>query len=268
MPSIPPIRPDAADNTAEMRAAIRQASAKTGVPFQYLVAQAEQESGLTPNARAKTSSAAGLYQFTEGTWLRMMREHGQKHGQADLSKALAAGPDASTRAQALALRDDPRLSATMAAEYARANHSQLTQSLGRDIGAADLYFAHFLGANGATKFLRALGSEPSRPAADLLPEAAGANPNVFYDASGASRSVRDIYGRFAAKFDPGAIAMTSGPSPASADEGFGDTRQLETVIRRMAIAAISGNVLSPTVIAALAGLDVPETSVASKTRSF
>ena len=77
MAPVPPIRPDAAMRApAEIRSAIRQASDATGVPFDYLASQAEQESGFRADARAATGSAAGLYQFIETTWLRMMRDHG------------------------------------------------------------------------------------------------------------------------------------------------------------------------------------------------
>ena len=243
------------------------------MPFDYLVAQAEQESGFRADARATTSSAAGLYQFTEATWLRMIREHGHKHGVGDLARALApesgARPDAETRKRVLALRDDAKLSAAMAAEYARGNHAQLAQALGREIGATDLYLAHFLGAGGAARFLGALRSEPGRAAADILPEAAAANRSVFFAADGRARSVDEIYDRFAAKFDPGQIDMAANPAssaaPAAKRAAFdfmmaGDgaaTRALETVLRRTSLAALSGNVLSPTVIAALAALDVP-----------
>ena len=272
MSPVPPLRPDSAARApGDIRNAIQQASAATGVPFNYLVAQAEQESGFKADARASSSSAAGLYQFTEQTWLRMIREHGDKYGVGDLARALGdAGtrPDAATKAQALALRDDPKLSASMAAEYARGNYAQLTQALGREIGSTDLYLAHFLGAGGATRFLSALRTEPGRPAAELLPEAAAANRNVFYAADGRARSVDEIYDRFAAKFDPGrteaakvAVAAAPAANPPAFDfvpsgDGAG-TRALEAVLRRTSLAALSGNVLSPTVIAALAALDSP-----------
>ena len=267
MSPVPPVRPDPATRApGDIRTAIQQASAATGVPFNYLVAQAEQESGFKADARASTSSAAGLYQFTEGTWLRMIREHGDKHGVG----ALAQATDADSRQRVLALRDDPKLSAAMAAEYARGNHTQLTQALGREIGATDLYLAHFLGAGGATRFLGALRTEPGRPASELLPEAAAANRSVFFAQDGRARSVDEIYNRFAAKFDAAGDAMAK-PTQATpstqqlaydfmmAGDGPGG-RALEAVLRRTSLAALSGNVLSPTVIAALASLDAPATA--------
>jgi hypothetical protein len=267
MSPVPPARPDpAARAPGDIRTAIQQASAATGVPFNYLVAQAEQESGFKADARASTSSAAGLYQFTEGTWLRMIREHGDKHGLGGLAQAT----DADARQRILALRDDPKLSAAMAAEYARGNHAQLTQALGREIGATDLYMAHFLGAGGATRFLGALRTEPGRAASELLPEAAAANRSVFFATDGRARSVDEIYNRFAAKFDSNSDAMAKA-APASpgtqqlaydfmtAGDGPG-ARALEAVLRRTSLAALSGNVLSPTVIAALASLDAPGTA--------
>ena len=50
-----------------VRGAIARAAQATGVDFSYLLAQARLESSLDPQANATASSAAGLYQFTEGT---------------------------------------------------------------------------------------------------------------------------------------------------------------------------------------------------------
>lgn len=252
----------------ELRAAIREASVKTGIPFDYLVAQAGQESGFNPSARAATSSAAGLYQFVETTWLSMIREHGHKYGVGDIARNIAAGADAAprvadaeTKARILALRDDPRLSAAMAAEYARGNHARLAPVLGREVTPTDLYVAHFLGPGGAARFLEAMRAEPTRPAADLLPDAAAANRGVFFDASGRARGVGEIYGRFAAKFEPEARPgePEPGSAPGAAAEG---TPALVALLRRTALAALSGNVLTPTVIAALAALDLPDSGAA------
>src|SRR5215468_5907726 len=64
---------------------IKNASKSTGVDFGYLMAQAAQESSFQADAKASTSSATGLYQFLDSTWLSMMRSHGAKHGFADLA---------------------------------------------------------------------------------------------------------------------------------------------------------------------------------------
>ena len=67
-------------DVAAITAVVRDAAARTGVDFNFLLAQAKAESGLDPTARARTSSARGLYQFTSGTWLEMVRRHGNEHG--------------------------------------------------------------------------------------------------------------------------------------------------------------------------------------------
>ncbi len=191
---------------AHVMNAVRQASASTGVDFSYLMEKASVESGYRTDVQAKTSSATGLFQFTEGTWLKMVKQYGSKHGLGVYADALETGEngriqakDAATRKEILNLRKDPRLSAIMAGELANENKDYLEGELGRPVGKTELYMAHFLGAGGAAKFLKALEKNPNQPAASLLPDAARANLNVFYDGS-RPRSVGQVYDRFAAKF--------------------------------------------------------------------
>jgi hypothetical protein len=175
---------------AEVHAAIARAAQATGVNFSYLLAQARLESSLDPAANAGTSSAAGLYQFTRGTWLQTLEKHGAAHGAGWADAAINQGRigDPALRQQVLALRHDPDLSARMAAELARDNRAALLPVLGREPDASELYLAHFLGAGGASQFLTALSADPSQSAAALLPEAAAANRSIFY-AGGEPRSV-------------------------------------------------------------------------------
>lgn len=182
--SLPPDRPD-------VRGAIARASAATGIDFSYLLGEARLESSLDPAARAATSSAAGLYQFTGGTWLRTLEAHGAEHGLGWASGAIADGrvKDPAMRAQIMALRYDPDASALMAAELASDNRAALRSTLGREPDGAELYLAHFLGAAGAGQFLAAMTADPGQNAAGLFPAAAGANRAIFYDDGGAPRSL-------------------------------------------------------------------------------
>lgn len=181
----------------DVRAAIARASAATGVDFDYLLAQAKLESALDPTARAATSSAAGLYQFTAGTWLDTLDRHGRNHGLdwADDAISRSGGragvDDPSVRAQVMALRFDPDASALMAAELARDNAGQLRGVLGREPDSAELYLAHFLGAGGARTFLSAMQEDAGQSAAALLPQPAAANRAIFYD-DGRPRSVGEV----------------------------------------------------------------------------
>jgi len=186
----------------EVQAAIARAAQATGVDFNYLLAQARLESSLDPGARAGTSSAAGLYQFTRGTWLQTLEKHGAAHGAGWADAAIEQGrvSDPTLRQQVLALRHDPDLSARMAAELARDNRAALLPVLGREPDAAELYLAHFLGAGGAGKFLTALAADPALSAATLLPEAAAANRAIFYD-GGQARSLGGVMGLLRGKVD-------------------------------------------------------------------
>lgn len=199
----------ALDKLAERAAAVtnvvRDAAARTGVDFNYLLAQARVESGLNPTAKAPASSARGLYQFTNSTWLATVRKHGAAHGLGWAADALASGAaraGSAARATILSLRDNAEASALMAGEFARDNGALLERRLGRAAGATELYMAHFLGAGGAAKFLGALAQTPTAAAADLLPAAAAANRSVFFGRDGAARSVAQVFDRFAAKLAP------------------------------------------------------------------
>jgi hypothetical protein len=189
--------------------AVQEASQKVGVSFSYLMTKAATESSFNPNARAKSSSAAGLYQFIESTWLDMVKKHGADYGLGDMASKItrtSAGKlvvtDKAAKQDILALRNDPKMSALMAAEYAGENKAILEKSLGREATDTDLYLAHFLGAGGACKFLKAMSGDADCSAAAILPTAASANPAIFYSKStGEAKSLQDIYAHFAKKFE-------------------------------------------------------------------
>ena len=207
----------ASANGGPVRSAIAHAARETGVDFQYMLAQAKIESALNPDANAPTSSAAGLYQFTRGTWLRTLDAHGEKHGLGWASAAISGGriTDPALAGQIMALRYDPQASALMAGELAGDNRDALVGVLGREPDSAELYLGHFLGSGGASRFLSALSDSPGMSAAALLPKAASANRPIFFEASGAARSVSGVMDLIRAKVEaakePGASSEDFGP---------------------------------------------------------
>jgi soluble lytic murein transglycosylase-like protein len=200
---------------------IKSASKSTGVDFGYLMAQAAQESSFQADARASTSSATGLYQFLDSTWLSMMRTHGAKYGFADMADRIQpdgrggfAVNDPSQKQKILDLRKDPKVSAVIGAEFALSNKEQLEADLGHKVGSTELYLAHFLGAGGASRFLKGIERNATQPAADLLPQAAEANRAVFYDrTTGRPRTVGDIYQLFANSIESKQSQFAGLPEP-------------------------------------------------------
>ena len=196
MSGITPVQRSAAPPDS-VQGSIARASAATGVDFDYLLAQAKIESNLDSDARARASSASGLYQFISSTWLETLDRHGKTHGLDWAESAItrqggrASVGDAGMRAQIMALRFDPEVSSLMAAELARDNAGELRGFLGREPDHTELYLAHFLGAGGAKGFLGALRDNPLAPAAALFPKPAEANPSIFYE-GGRSRSLGDV----------------------------------------------------------------------------
>ncbi len=188
----------AADRSSVL-AALKHAAATTGSDFHYLLGTAMRESSLKPNAQSSTSSATGLFQFIDQTWLGLVKEHGAQHGIGNLANAISRDAngryraDASVKQSILALRKDPQLCALMAGEHAKSTQGQLQASLGREICGGELYAAHFLGPDAATKLIRLAEKDPGASAAVQFPQAAGANKSVFYHADGRAKSVREVY---------------------------------------------------------------------------
>ena len=188
---------------------IRRASRLANVDFGYLMAQASQESSFQPDAKAATSSATGLYQFIDSTWLTAVKNYGAKYGLGQYASQITTGDagqphvaDPAVRKAILDLRKDPKIASEIAAEFAHENKTEVERALGRPASSTDLYLAHFLGAQGATSVVKSIEHDGSTKAADLLPAAAAANRSVFYDsATGEAKTVAQIYQNFAAKIE-------------------------------------------------------------------
>ena len=201
--------------------AIADASARTGVAFDYLMDQARIESGMRPDARASTSSATGLYQFTKQTWLGTVKQHGGAHGLAWAADAISRDADGSysvgdagQRSAILDLRTQPEAAAAMAAEFASDNGDYLQPRIGRAAEPVDLYLAHFLGAAGAAQFLTEHQGNPDAAAAPLFPAAANTNRSIFYQDDGRARSLHEIRRNFAAKLGDAPSGRPLAPSIA------------------------------------------------------
>ena len=188
----------AADRSSVL-AALKHAAATTGSDFHYLLGTAMRESSLKANAQSSTSSATGLFQFIEQTWLGLVKEHGAQHGVGNLANAISRDAngryraDASVKQTILALRKDPQLCALMAGEHAKSTQGQLRANLGREICGGELYAAHFLGPDAATRLIRLAEKDPGASAAAQFPQAASANKSVFYHGDGRAKSVREVY---------------------------------------------------------------------------
>src|SRR4051794_22212821 len=190
-----------------------RAAQVTGVDPAYLMALADKESSLLPDNKARTSSAEGLFQFVEGTWLEVLRRYGPKHGYAAEAEAIQiiqgrpVVSDSSERERILNLRRDPYLSALMAGEMITTHWQILAGKIARDPSFAELYMAHFLGVNGASRFVALLSDTPDKSAPKAFPRAAKANRSLFFDKKEAARtkakalSVAEVQGRVGAMID-------------------------------------------------------------------
>ena len=193
-------------------AAIRLSSVRTGIEFSYLMKLAAVESNFDPVSKSSASSATGLYQFTRDTWLNTLKAHGDKYGLDSYVDKIdyvvdrngyqrPVVRDKDVYRHLMALRNNPRVSAMMAAESVKDSVRRLTRSFDRKPTEADLYLTHFFGTDGAISFLKALDKTPDAPAVDIFPAAAQSNQDIFHPKTCRPRTVDEVYELFGQKFN-------------------------------------------------------------------
>ena len=216
------MRSQAVTALAPIQEAVQRTARATGVDFDYLMSTAKRESGYNPSAKAASSSAAGLFQFVGQTWLQTLKQHGAAHGYARYADLIQQGSDGryhvngeEARQAVLDLRNDASAAASMAGALATDHAAYLRGRVGREPTGGELYAAHFLGAEGAAKLVQAYEATPNVSAAALFPDAAGANPTVFYS-NGQSKRVAQLYAN---------LSSTGGTQVAIGSPEIGDPSQ-------------------------------------------
>ncbi|MFY8143959.1 transglycosylase SLT domain-containing protein [Caulobacter sp. BE264] len=226
-----------------VESAIQRASNATGVDFTFLMGTAKRESGFNPGAKARTSSASGLFQFVDQTWLATLKKHGSKYGYARYADLISQGADGRYRVEGdearkavLGLKMDPHAASLMAGELASDHASYLRGRVGRTPTAGELYAAHFLGPQGSARLIQAASVSPTASAAAMFPEAAQANRSIFYR-DGRPTTVGELYANLTKT--GGATRVTDAPSrDASGDQGFiqyASGRRLERIRQQEAV---------------------------------
>ncbi len=140
--------------------AIEQAAKLTGVSKDTLMAFAKIESSLNGKAKAKTSSASGLFQITDSTWKELLAKHGAKYGIPSDAK-----------------QDNNYYNAVLAAEYAKGNLARLSDYKAAKLeDSTAMYLAHHFGVAGANKIIKQILSDPNKPMSETVsPDAYKAN---------------------------------------------------------------------------------------------
>ncbi len=236
MPAVSSIR-----NVVE--SAIQRASSATGVDFTFLMGTAKRESGFNPAAKARTSSASGLFQFVDQTWLSTLKKHGAKYGYARYADLISQGADGRYRVEGdearkavLGLKTDPHAASLMAGELASDHASYLRGRVGRSPTAGELYAAHFLGPKGSARLIEAATASPSANAAAMFPDAAQANRSIFYK-DGRAATVGEVYANLTKT--GGVTRVDPGPAPiVESDQGFmqyASGRRLERIRQQEAM---------------------------------
>jgi hypothetical protein len=227
---------------AKIAGSIRQAASTTGASFEYLLATAKMESNFNPKAAATTSSARGLFQFIDQTWLGTVKEAGAHLGYGKYADAITRNPsgsysvsDPDMRAAIMRLRNDPDAASQMAGVLTQSNSFKLTGRIGRRPNDAELYMAHFMGVGGAGKLIRNAEDNPNASAAQMFPHAAAANQSIFYDRSGRGRSVSEVYSVLSTRY----AAAANSPSTQTAMAAAGGDLPRRITVASAAPAATS-----------------------------
>ena len=206
----------------QIAGAIKRAADTIGASFEYLLSTAKMESNFNPKAGASTSSAHGLFQFIDQTWLGTVKEAGTQLGYGQYADAITKSSSGNysvsnpaARTAIMKLRDDPAASSAMAAVLTQSNSFKLTGKIGRRPTDGELYMAHFMGVGGAAKLISNAEDNPQASGARLFPNAAAANRSIFYDSTGRARSVSEVYSVLTSRYASAANSSATRSAMAS-----------------------------------------------------
>lgn len=165
-PALPDRTPTVPVTNGVWEPELERHSASAGVDPNVMRQLAGTESNFNPLARARTSSAGGIFQFIDKTW----------------NSVAARYPN-------LTLTDkmDPVQQARAAPYYAREIQENLQRTLGRKPNAAEMKLGWVFGPEGGSMLMKA---SPDTPVDRVLDRSAiDANPGIFKNA----RTVGDLY---------------------------------------------------------------------------
>lgn len=154
---------------------------ESNIDPKYYEKLAQIESSNNPNAKAKTSSAAGLYQFTKGTWNDIVKKLKLDYTEED--------------------RYDPEKSKVVIEQFTKDNKNYLEGRLGRSVTEGELYLAHFLGRGGAMGVLSSMDQNFNEPIENTISQdAIDRNQSIFLNEDGSTKRNVDIYNWANTKF--------------------------------------------------------------------
>ncbi len=184
------------------------ASHRSDIDAEYLLLLATIESSLNPKAKARTSTATGIFQFLEQTWLEVIRDYGAKYGLEKEAKMIRKGKKGNPHLlyvknkkeerRILNMRFDPTISTQMAIEFTNKNKEFLEKELKVKATNVNLYTVHFFGKNNAKKFFKILHKKPHWNPIDFFGRGVvNRNKGVFYFKNGKTpRSFGQIHSEF------------------------------------------------------------------------
>ncbi len=190
---------------------IYQASIATHIDFELLLITAMIESDLGRVTKSSTSSARGIFQYIEPTWLVLIKRYGARIGQKNYASAITINTesylpeitDASqfTKKDILSLRDNTKIAALIKANQLKDEAKIVAKyKAGQRINATDHYIVHMLGLSQARTFYTLLKNESSNILANLnnkgFKEAIRLNPTFFYNAQNKALSAAEAYTQF------------------------------------------------------------------------
>ncbi len=209
--------------------AVENAATQTGADFSLLMEKASTESGFNASAKSSTSSATGLFQFIDSTWLGMVKEYGAKFGlgqyadQIQIKNGKPCVANCDVKTAILNLRKNPEISALMAGEMTTEDKQYLLNNTDGTVGRTEMYVAHFMGSGNAAKFLNAREDNGAASAAQLFPKEAHANKSIFFNSAGQARTLDQVYSVLARKIGGTQTAGITTGTPTSQPLAGSDT---------------------------------------------